>query len=63
MCHGIFGVDTSLNLLEILWKFLEELRNFQESNQSVLKVTVQFETEGNGQNEIVSRMDRSEVKL
>ena len=27
------------------------------------KVTVQFETEGNGQNEIVSRMDRSEVKL
>ena len=63
MCHGIFGVDTSLNLLEILWKFLEELGNFQESNQSVLKVTVQFETEGNGQNEIVSRMDRSEVKL
>ena len=29
----------------------------------VLKVTVQFETEGNGQNEIVSNMDRSEVKL
>ena len=28
-----------------------------------LKVTVQFETEGNGQNEIVSIMDRSEVKL
>ena len=28
-----------------------------------LKVTVQFETEGNGQNEIVSHMDRSEVKL
>ena len=28
-----------------------------------LKVTVQFETEGNGQNEIVSSMDRSEVKL
>ena len=27
------------------------------------KVTVQFETEGNGQNEIVSYMDRSEVKL
>ena len=63
MRHGIFGVDTSLNLSEILWKFLEEPRNFQESNQSVLKVTVQFETEGNGQNEIVSRMDRSEVKL
>ena len=28
-----------------------------------LKVTVQFETEGNGQNEIASNMDRSEVKL
>ena len=28
-----------------------------------IKVTVQFETEGNGQNEIFSRMDRSEVKL
>ena len=27
------------------------------------KVNVQFETEGNGQNEIVSHMDRSEVKL
>ena len=28
-----------------------------------IKVTVQFETEGNDQNEIVSHMDRSEVKL
>ena len=28
-----------------------------------LKVTVQFETEGNGQNEIFSHMDRSKVKL
>ena len=28
-----------------------------------LKVTVQFETEGSGQIEIVSNMDRSEVKL
>ena len=28
-----------------------------------LKVTVQFETEGNGQNEIVSNMEGSEVKL
>ena len=27
------------------------------------KVTVQFETEGSGQNEIASHMDRSEVKL
>ena len=31
--------------------------------QSQIKVTVQFETEGNGQNEIFSHMDRSEVKL
>ena len=30
---------------------------------SSLKVTVQFETEGNGQNEIFNHMDRSEVKL
>ena len=29
----------------------------------MLKVTVQFETEGYGQNEIVSHMDISEVKL
>ena len=29
----------------------------------LIRVTVQFETEGNGQNEIVSHMDRSEVKL
>ena len=28
-----------------------------------LKVTVQFETEGNGQNEILSYMERSEVEL
>ena len=27
------------------------------------KVTVQFETEGNGQNEIFSHMHRSEIKL
>ena len=27
----------------------------------VVRVTVQFETEGNGQNEIVSHLDRSEV--
>ena len=31
--------------------------------KSTVKVTIQFETEGNGQNEIVSHMDRSEVKL
>ena len=28
-----------------------------------LEVTVQFETEGSGQNEIVCNMDRLEVKL
>ena len=31
--------------------------------QKLFKVTVQFETEGNGQNEIVSHMNRSEVRL
>ena len=30
---------------------------------TAFKVTVHFETEGNGQNEIVSHIDRSEVKL
>ena len=35
--------------------------NFQ--GPKLIKVTVQFETKGNGQNEIVSYMDRSEVKL
>ena len=29
----------------------------------LVKVTVQFETEGNGQNEIANHMDRSEIKL
>ena len=29
----------------------------------MVKVTVQFETEGNDQNEVVSHMDKSEVKL
>ena len=35
----------------------------EKSHKILFKVTVQFETEGNGQNEIVSNMDRSEVKL
>ena len=35
----------------------------QLKHKQPVKVTVQFETEGNGQNEIVSDMDRSEVKL
>ena len=34
-----------------------------ESGFGILKVTVQFKTDGNGQNEIVSHMDRSEIKL
>ena len=32
-------------------------------DKSVLKVTIQFETEGYDQNEIISLMDRSEVRL
>ena len=41
------------------------LRQFPIKHQdpTIFKVTVQFETEGNGQNEFVSHMDRSEVKL
>ena len=35
----------------------------RHSLRKIVKVTVQFETEGNGQNEIVSHMERSEVKL
>ena len=32
-------------------------------DRQFIKVTVQFETEGNSQNEIVKNMDKSEVKL
>ena len=32
-------------------------------SEGLVKVTVQFETEGNGQNEIFSHVDRSEVKF
>ena len=35
----------------------------EASSSKTIKITVQFETERNGQNEIVSHMDRSEVKL
>ena len=43
-----------------LWNKLPiELRNTRTLID--FKVTVQFKTEGNGQNEIVSHMDRSEV--
>ena len=41
----------------------ETLRGGGGGGGGRLKVTVQFETEGSGQNEIVSRMDRQEVKL
>ena len=41
-----------------------EVFSFQKKTQVIqLKVTVPFETEANGQNEIVSHIDRSEVKL
>ena len=44
------------------------LRIWQRTDQwkapvRLINVTVQFEIEGNGQNEIVSHMDRPEVKL
>ena len=35
----------------------------QLPNKLLVKVTFQFEIEARGQNEIVSHMDRSEVKL
>ena len=46
---------TNLPVLKILNKTLKKKLG--------LKVTVQSETEGNGQNEILSHMDRSDVKL
>ena len=38
-------------------------RNKNDSSYQSIKVTVQFETEGICQNEIVVHMDRSQVKL
>ena len=40
-----------------------KIRKQVNRKRGTVKVTVQFETEGNSQNEIVSHMDRSEVKL
>ena len=45
-----------------LSQFLLKALPFQ-ALKPFLKVTVQLETEGNGQNEIVSHMDRLEVKV
>ena len=39
------------------------MRKFRYTVGQLVKVTVQFETEGNGQNDIGSYMDRSKVKL
>ena len=41
-------------------KLCKNLRTKLGQNLLILKVTVQFEAEKNGQNEIVSLMDRSE---
>ena len=57
-----------------LWEFVNLLVTTSNNKKKVdliltpkqtitFKVTVQFETEANGQNEIVSHMDRSEIKL
>ena len=54
----IYFIQTSLNIFSLLVWLI-----WFWSKLNCLKVTVQFETEGNGQNEIVSLMDRSEVKL
>ena len=45
-------------ILYICFEFSQKL----VYSNTILKVTVQFETEGNSQNEIVSHMDRLEVK-
>ena len=56
------GLLTFYRGLKIPHVLLEKSRVIPVSVWSV-KVTVQLETEGNGQNEIVSHMYRSEVKL
>ena len=56
---GSFFVQRKSEFEQFLLFHCEKLRLVE--NQ--LKVTVQFETEGNSQNEIFSHMDRSEVKL
>ena len=43
--------------------FKNVLRIFETEILEIFKVTVQFETEGNGQNKSFSSVDRSEVKL
>ena len=42
---------------------LRAVKRYNRITKIVLKVTVQFKTEGNGQNEIFSHMDRSEVSF
>ena len=44
--------DVLINVLQVIKDFLR-----------LFKATVQFEAKGNGQNEIVSNMDTSDVKL
>ena len=62
--------ETNKKILSLaFFPFFQNFIYFSVSCKSVssatpsLKVTVQFETEGNGQNEIVSHVDRSEVNL
>ena len=49
---------STVSFLHSFWRvFVPDLK------LHMLNVTVQFETEGNVQNEILSHMDKSEVKL
>ena len=49
--------------LELKRFMYQQIVPFRRHFAARIKVTVQFETEGNGQNEIVSHTDRLEVKL
>ena len=66
----IIVTETNKKILSLaFFPFFQNFIYFSISCKSVssatpsLKVTAQFETEGNGQNEIVSHVDRSEVNL
>ena len=54
------GVEVNIMGLSPTLKRIITLTLYQTSDS--VKVTVQFETEGSGQNEIFINMDRSEVK-
>ena len=54
--------DPKTGFRYFLWN-RNQFSSIFEIYRPCFKATVQFETEGNGQNEIVSHMERSEVRL